>query len=155
MKTKCWTNALPRIVASLLLIALSGALHAEDHHDGGKKDGKEEAVPDTYSKAIAEIEEHRDNIAKLIETGKLDGLHKEGEVIKKIAQSLAKLASKEDSGVAKSDIKEVNVTAKALAATYEPLDEAGDAGKKEESKKVYDEIVKHTATLKKFAKAGK
>lgn len=135
----------------VVLAAMStGRISAADHDEHAA--GKDEPIPDTYTKAIAEIEEHRDNAAKLIEQGKLDGLHKEGEVIKKIAEALPKLASKDGSGVAKDDIKEINLTSKALAAKYEPLDAAGDAGKKDESKKIFDDMVKLIATLKKFAK---
>lgn len=136
-------------IIPLCALALAGTVRAEEH-DGGKKE--EVKVPDTYSDAIAMIEQKRDSIAKLIEAGKLADLHKEGEVIKTIAESLVKLAAQDDSGVAKADLKEINLTAKALAAQYEPLDEAGDNGKKDEAKKVFDEMVKLIETLKKYVK---
>ena len=139
------------LVVPIFTLAFLGAAFAEEKEEhGGKKE--EVKIPDNYSDAVAAIEGKRDSITKLIEAGKLADLHKEGEVIKKIAESLAKLASKDDSGIAKSDIKEINLTAKALAATYNPLDEAGDNGKKDEAKKVFDEMVKLIDTLKKFAK---
>lgn len=132
-----------------------GSMPGMDHGTPAKVEKEEIKVPPTFSEAIAAVVERRDNIAKQIESGKLDGLHKEGEVIKKIAESLVKLASNKDSGVAKADIREINLTAKALAAQYEPLDEAGDSGKKEESQKVFDKMVKLIETLSKFVKEPK
>ena len=160
MKTHRLAKVLAGLALPALVFALNAAARSEEHHGGEKEEphgGKKEEVkiPDTYAEAVSAIEQRRDALAKLLESGKLAGLHKEGEVIKKIAQSLAKLAAKEDSGVAKADLKDVNLTAKALAAQYEPLDEAGDAGKKEESKKVYDEMVKLIDTLKKYVKTEK
>lgn len=109
-------------------------------------------MPETYSAAVKAIEQNSEGIAKAIKDGKLDTLHKYGEEIKMLAQMLPKLASKTDSGVVETDVKEINLTSKALAAKYEPLDEAGDAGKKVESQKVYDEMLPLIATVKKFAK---
>ena len=147
------------LVVPLFGLALMGEARSEEHHGeknegahGGKKE--EVKIPETFADAMATIENKRDAIANLIATGKLDKLHVEGEVIKKIADSLAKLASKEDSGVAKADLREVNLAAKALAATYGPLDEAGDDGKKEEAQKVFDEMKKLIETLKKFTKSN-
>lgn len=122
---------------------------AAEEHEHKKGDAK---VPETYAAAIKEIQHHSEAIDAAIKGGKLDTLHTHGEVIKTIALQLAKLASKADSGVAQTDIKEINLTSKALAAKYEPLDEAGDAGKKAESQKVYDEMLPLIVTLKKFVK---
>jgi len=125
--------------------------HAHEHEHGKGGSAK---IPETYSKAMDAIAHHGESISKLIATGKLADLHHEGESLKKIAEQLPRLASKEDSGIAKSDIREINLTSKELAAKYGPLDEAGDAGKKDESKKVYDEMVPLIEKLKKFAKSG-
>lgn len=127
----------------------NAAEHEHEHEKGGSA-----KIPDTYSKAVNAIEHHGEAIAKLIATGKLADLHHEGESLKKIAEQLPRLASKEDSGIAKSDIREINLTSKELAAKYGPLDEAGDAGKKEESQKVYNEMVPLIEKLKKFSKGG-
>ena len=138
------------MLISILAITLSGTIHAEEHEH--KKKDEKHAMPENYSDAITALETHRDHITKLIETGKLDDVHHEAENIKKIAESLAKLASKDESGVAKTDIKEINLTSKSLAAKFDPIDKAGDAGNKAETQKVFDEMVALIATLKKFAK---
>jgi hypothetical protein len=135
------------VFGAVLLAALSfGLLHSAQAEEPASK------MPEKYSEAIAALEHHTEAIDKAIKDGKLDTLHKHGEEIKMLAQMLPKLAMKEGSGVAETDVKDVNLTSKKLAATYDPLDEAGDAGKKEESKKVYDEIVTLVATLKKYVK---
>lgn len=145
------------LLVPIAALVLNGTVRAEGHHGeegkehaGGKKE--EIQIPDTFADAVGVIEKKRDEIAKLIEEGKLEKLHEEGEVIKKVAESLAKLASKEGSGVAKADLKEVNLAAKDLASKYGPLDEAGDNGKREEAKKVLDEMSPLIETLKKFVK---
>lgn len=146
------------LVVPLCALVLVGIVCAEEHHGGDEKGhhhggAREEVkVPDNYAEAVGAIEKQRDACTKLIENGKLEDLHKEGAVIKKIAESLAKLASKEDSGVVKADIKEINLTAKDLASKYALLDEAGDNGKMDEAKKVLEEMSRLIETLKKHAK---
>ncbi len=143
-----------KVFGAVLVVALafSWARSAGAEEDKfHKKDGSMK-MPENYADAVAAIEHHTEAIQMAIKDGKLDTLHKHGEEVKTLALMLAKLASKEDSGVAQTDIKEINLTSKALAAKYEPLDEAGDAGKKVESQKVYDEMLPLIATLKKFAK---
>ena len=139
-----------KAVAVVFMLAIAFGLtttaRAEEHKGGDAK------MPENYKDAVAAIEHHTATVDKAIKDGKLDTLHKHGEEIKTLANMLPKLASKEGSGVAAADVKEINLTSKKLAATYEPLDEAGDAGKKEESLKVYNEIVALTAILKKFVK---
>ena len=136
-----------KAVGALLVMMLSfGLLHTAQAEEPAAK------MPEKYSDAVAAIEHHTEAIDKAIKDGKLDTLHKHGEEIKMLAQMLPKLAMKDGSGVAATDVKDINLTSKKLAATYEPLDEAGDAGKKEESQKVYGEIVTLVATLKKYVK---
>ena len=77
-------------------------------------------------------------------------MHAEAEVIRDAANGLAQLALKADSGVPKEAVKEINVTAKALADKFEAIDEAGDSGNLEATKKVYQEMVTLQATLKKY-----
>lgn len=145
------------LLVPVAALFLNWTVCAEGHHGGGAEEHggekKEEIViPDNFADAVGVIEKKRDEIAKLIEDGKLEKLHEVGEVIKKVAESLAKLASKEGSGVAKADLKAINLAAKDLASKYGPLDEAGDNGKKEDAKKVLDEMTPLIETLKKFVK---
>ena len=148
-------NSMMNVFGAVLIAVLAfGWMHsagAEEDPKFHNKDGSMK-MPENYADAVAGIEHHTETIQKAIKDGKLDTLHKHGEEVKMLAQMLPKLASKPDSKVAEGDVKEINLTSKKLAATYEPLDEAGDAGKKEESQKVYGEIVTLVAALKKFVK---
>ena len=145
-------NLFGTVLIVVLALGWTNSARAEDDESKfHNKDGSMK-MPENYKDAVAAIEHHTAAVDKAIKDGKLDTLHKHGEEIKMLANMLPKLASKEGSGVAAADVKEINLTSKKLAATYEPLDEAGDAGKKEESLKVYNEIVALVATLKKFVK---
>lgn len=144
-------NVFGAVLVAALAFGWTHSIRAEEDPKFHNKDGSMK-MPENYADAVAGIEHHTETIQKAIKDGKLDTLHKHGEEVKMLALMLAKLASKPDSKVAEGDIKEINLTAKKLAATYEPLDEAGDAGKKAESQKVCDEIVALTAVLKKFVK---
>lgn len=106
-------------------------------------------MPTTYGAAVQAIDARLKNIDRLINTKKLDAVHAEAEVIREVAKGMAKLALKADSGVPKEAVKEINLTAKALADKFEAIDEAGDSGNLEATKKVYQEMVALQATLKK------
>ena len=148
---KSMMNVLGAALIAALTFGWTHSTRAEEDPKFHNKDGSMK-MPENYADAVAAIEHHTETIQKAIKDGKLDTLHKHGEEVKMLAQMLPKLASKPDSKVAEGDVKEINLTSKKLAATYEPLDEAGDAGKKEASQKVCDEIVALTAVLKKFVK---
>ena len=55
-----------------------------------------------------------------------------------------------DSGVPSDAVREVNLTAKALAAKFGPIDEAGDSGDLAGTRKVYDEMVALFEVLEKL-----
>ncbi len=135
----------------------SRATFAQEHHEEGGHDDAGGATAakaelDDYSDAVAAIDKHRAHVEELIEHEKLSELHKAAKPIQLIAEKLVGLALKEDSGVPRQSLKEVNVTSKALAKTWAKIDEAGDAGDLAGSKKVYQEIVDLINTLKKFAR---
>ena len=136
------------LLIAMTLFASFSPIFAEEHEHGKKDD---HPLPTSYAEAMKALDEHTGHIAKLMESGKLDDVHHEAANIQKIAQSLAKLASKDGSGVAQDHIRDVNLTSKKLAATFEPIDAAADAGKKDETQKVYDEIVSLIDTLKKLS----
>ncbi|HMN39765.1 MAG TPA: heavy metal-binding domain-containing protein [Phycisphaerales bacterium] len=116
--------------------------------------GQKHEAPDTYASAVAEIDERLENIDKLIKTKKLDDVHPEAQVIVDVANTLAALALKPGSGVAKENVKDINKTAKELAGKFDAIDKAGDAGDAAGTVKVYNEMVALQATLKKYAPAG-
>ena len=61
------------------------------------------------------------------------------------------LALKDGSGVPREAVREINLTAKDLAAKFGPIDEAGDSGDLAGTQTVYDEMVALFETLEKHA----
>ena len=112
--------------------------------------GSQSAMPASYAAAIQAIDVRMANIARLIDAKQLDSVHAEAEVIRDVAKILAQLALKADSGVPREAVKEINVAAKSLADTFEAIDEAGDSGNVEATKKVYQQMAGLQGTLKKY-----
>ena len=138
------------------LTCLPAVASEQDHHaqDSDAPGAAHMTAENDYSAAVRSLDPHLDRIAELIESEQLADLHKAAEPIKAIAKTLAKLAFSDDSGVPKGDVRQINLTAKALAATWDKIDEAGDSGDLDASKKVYQEMVDLIHTLKQYATAG-
>ena len=85
-----------------------------------------------------------------MDSGELDQVHAEAAVIRDVAKTLAKFALAEDSGVPRDAVKTVNLSARALVATFEPIDEAGDSGDLAGTQKVYDEMVELFESLEQY-----
>ncbi len=90
-------------------------------------------------------------IGSLITACKLSEVHAAAADIKKIAEKLPELAQK---AMPPGMLKDVNIKAKDLAGTFSEIDEAADAGKKEEAIKVHERMKGLIADLKKHAKGG-
>jgi len=130
----------------------AGAQHK--HGEGGEHvHGKpaEFKTPTSYKEAVDEIEHRLHEISELINARKLVEVHSQADVIQKVAKLVGQLALKDDSGVPKEAVKEVNLAGKELAAKFDAIDKAGDSGDMAGTKKVYDEMVSLTATLAKYA----
>ncbi len=96
------------------------------------------------------IHEQLEKIEELIDTRKLDRVHAEAAVIRDVADMLGKLALKENSGVPRGAVREINRTAKDLAAKFGPIDAAGDSGDLAGTEKVYREMIALFETLEKY-----
>lgn len=141
------------VAAAALWAAPVYAQH-DEHGDAHGQPGAPHAAPATYAEGVAEIDERLEAIEGLIKDKKLDDVHAEAEVIRDVAGTLGALALKPDSGVPKEAVKEINKTGKELAGKFDAIDEAGDSGNEEATKKVLAEMVALQATLKKYAPAG-
>ncbi|MEE9130724.1 MAG: hypothetical protein V3T84_11955 [Phycisphaerales bacterium] len=123
----------------------------DDHAEGGHGEPVEFSTPQTYAHAVEAIHAQLEKIEKLIATGGLDRVHAEAAVIRDIANGIGRLALKDGSGVPLEAVKEINLTAKDLAAKFGPIDEAGDSGDLAGTQTVYDEMVALFETLQKYA----
>lgn len=136
------------------IVGFATAARAQHKHGDEKSEehGKPAvfALPTTYKAAVEEIEHRLHEISELIEDKKFDKVHSEADVIQKVAKVVGQLALKDDSGVPKEAVKEVNVAGKDLAAKFDAIDKAGDSGDLAGTKKVYDEMTALTTALQKY-----
>ena len=131
--------------------------HAEAGHDeaeegeaGHHGEEAEYTEPNNYAEAIHVIHGQLEKIKALMASGELDQVHAEAAVIRDVANTLAKFALAEDSGVPRDAVKTVNLAARSLAATFEAIDEAGDSGDLAGTQKVYDEMVELFESLEQY-----
>ncbi len=143
-----YMTALPLCAAALMCSPVR-AQHGE--HGQHEQEEAEVSQPKTYGEAIHIVERQLDRIKDLIAARKLDRVHAEAAVIRDVAKIMARLALQRDSAVPRDAIRQINLTAKDLAATFGPIDEAGDSGDRAGTQRVYDEMVGLFETLKKFA----
>ena len=123
----------------------------DDHAEGGHGEPVEFSAPQTYAHAVEAIHAQLEKIEKLIATGGLDRVRAEAAVIRDIANGIGQLALKAGSGVPREAVREINLTAKDLAATFGPIDQAGDSGNLAGTRIVYDQMVALFETLEKYA----
>ena len=138
-------------VAALVLglILIQGC--AQDGHDDSEhgQHGASEPFtePQSYAAAVNVIHAQLEKIERLIAARQLDKVHAEAAIIRDVAETMAQLALKTDSGVPREAVKEINLTATDLATKFDPIDEAGDSGDLAGTQKVYDEMVALFETL--------
>ncbi len=123
----------------------------DDHAEGGHGEPIEFTAPQTYAHAVEAIHAQLEKIESLMATGGLDRVHAEAAVIRDIANGIGRLALKAGSGVPRDAVREINLTAKDLAATFGPIDQAGDSGNLAGTRIVYDQMVALFETLEKYA----
>ena len=147
-----------RIMATLAALTFALAVTqgcseggGEAHHEGEHGEIEGFTEPKTYAEACSVIHARLEEIEELMETGELDHVHAEAAVIRDVAKDMARLAAKGSSGVPSSAIREINLTAKDLAAKFDPIDQAGDSGNLAGTRKVYDEMVGLFEVLEKYA----
>lgn len=123
----------------------------DDHAEGGHGEPVEFTAPQTYAHAVEAIHAQLEKIESLMATGGLDRVHAEAAVIRDIANGIGRLALKAGSGVPREAVREINLTAKDLVATFGPIDQAGDSGNLAGTRIIYDQMVALFETLEKYA----
>ncbi len=102
-------------------------------------------VPATFPAAVARTDSLLKEIKDLIDKGDLAKVHRVAGKISQICHKLPSMAPKD----VKADVEKLCTETIAL---FEEIDEAADAGKKEETLKVYEKYVAKVAALKMHAK---
>jgi len=134
------SNLFALLVAGAALAFGAPAALAQHDHAAPKKDqpghgadghahGAAAKMPETYAKAVAEIASRAAEVEAALGKGDLDAAHEESDAIAAIARSLGALALKPGSGVAKDQVKGINLAGKAIA---EQMDAIHDAGEKKD-----------------------
>ena len=139
-------------IASLGLWAWTSASAQAQHH-GEHEHGKpvEFKMPATYKAAVREILLRLHEIEELMASKKLDQVHPQADVIRKVGDVVGQLALKADSGVPRESVKEVNKAGRELAAKFDAIDKVADAGDAAGTRKVFGEMKKLVETLQKHA----
>ncbi len=161
------TSGTVAAIAACLALGLAGAQGCEKQgggqgnaaaHDEGEKGhgahGEARPAarqPQSYAEALEVIHEQLERIDELIKSRTLDQVHAEAAVIRDVAGTLGQLALKPGSGVPPQGVRDVNATAKELAAKFGPIDKAGDSGDAAGTRKVYDEMVALHEKLESYA----
>jgi len=126
------------LVAAAAALALGApAALAQHDHAAPKKDqpghgadghahGAAAKVPETYARAVAEMAARAAEVEAALSKGDLDAAHDEGDAIAVIARSLGALALKPGSGVARDQVKAINLAGKAIAEQMDAIHEAGE-----------------------------
>ena len=136
----------------VMALGLAGGACTEgDHQDGQGHHGGGETVdvPEHYAAALEKCEELSKRIDDLISKGHLDDVHSVAAGIQKIAEKLPALAKKD---LPQERLRDVNIKSKELAGMFTEIDEAADAGKKQETIQVHDKMRGLIAELKKHVK---
>lgn len=131
--------AMLAIGTAAYVITPASAQHGEEGHH--ENDSGEFVMPASYADAIHVLHEQLEKIESLIGSGRLDRVHAEAAVIRDVAKGLARLALDRESGIPRAAIRDINLTARELAAMFEPIDEAGDSGNLSGTQTVFEEMV--------------
>jgi len=153
---------LTAVVAGVVALAgcdsghkVDGHAHAPgDEHGASAVPGTASPVeaPTTLQDAAAKLETAHRDLAAIVKDGDLSKAHEAAERIKRLAEPLAELATK--AGLPAADVKEVNLASKELQSLFKDMDEAGDAGRRDDAKAVFAKYEKPLATVKKHAGHG-
>jgi len=145
----------PRLVPFLCLLLNVGVgptVYAQHGHGQEHEHGKpvEFVMPNDYKAAVKEIRSRLHEISEMIGSRQLAGVHAQADVIMKVGNVIGQLALKEGSGVPKEAVRDVNIAGRGLAGKFDAIDRTGDSGDVAGTKRIYDEMVELTQTLRKY-----
>ncbi len=139
-------HVLVSTLAVLVTLGFQSCGEGESEHEHGG--GGTAAVPEHYSAAVEECARLSRQIDEHIAEGHLDDVHPIAADIQKIAEKLPALAQDD---LPADLLREVNIKAKELAGMFAEIDEAADAGKKEETVAIHNRMKALIADLQQHA----
>ncbi|MCK6485896.1 MAG: hypothetical protein L6R00_17350 [Phycisphaerae bacterium] len=132
-------------------VSVSLPARAQQHGDHEHGAPVEFKMPTTYKAAVREVFFRLHEIEALMAAKKLDQVHAQADVIRKVGDVAGQLALKSDSGVPRESIKEVNRAGRELAAKFDAIDKAADSGDSVGTRRVFDEMKKHADVLRRHS----
>ncbi len=137
------------LVMAVTLGLVIGGCGKDEHGNHGHGGSGSVHVPERYAEAVKACEALSAKIDSLIASGKLADVHGAADGIRQIAEKLPAIARKE---LPEQGQKEVDAKARALAALFTEIDEAADAGMKQDTIKVHGKMKELIAALRAHAK---
>jgi hypothetical protein len=115
-----------------------------------KKDDDEAPAPvetvGSLKEGVELVDAAYQDLAKIVKDGDLGKAHASADRIAKLAAQLPDLATK--AGLASADVESLRAAAKDLDALFSPMDQAGDAGNRDLSAKVFAKYETPVTTIK-------
>jgi len=121
-------------------VSISLPAQAQEHGDHEHGAPVEFKMPTTYKAAMREVLLRLHEIEELMASKKLDQVHAQADVIRKVGDVAGQLALKPDSGVARGAVKIVNKAGRELASKFDAIDKAADSGDVAGTRKVFEEM---------------
>lgn len=136
----------------------AGAEHAADEHAAmGHADAKHEhehggealteesvKIPDSFGAGVARLDELQKQIGQLIENNELANVHRVAEEMAIVARKMKELAVHD---IAEDNRAEAGRLCNQIAGYFSPIDEAADAGKKDETMAIHMQMASTISKL--------
>ncbi len=118
-----------------------GDQHGSDHHEHGHDEKalteKDVKLPESFAAGVARLKELHDDIGHLIEHDELADVHRVAEEMAIVARKMKELAARD---VLEDKRTDAGRLCNEVAGYFNPIDEAADAGKKDETTAVHKQM---------------
>lgn len=122
--------------------------HHDEHHDadhhGAALKPEDVKMPESFAAGVARLTELHQKINQLIEHNELADVHRAAEEMAIVARKMKELASKD---IAEDSRTEAGRLCNEIAGYFNPIDEAADAGKKDETVTIHHQMAETISKL--------
>lgn len=119
--------------------------HHDDEHHGGALKPEDVKMPESFASGVARLSELHQHIDHLIQHNELADVHRAAEEMAIVARKMKELAQRD---IAEDTRTEAGRLCNAIAGYFSPIDEAADAGKKDETMAIHHQMAGTIAELK-------
>ncbi len=131
--------------------AAAGHADADHEHEHGGKALTEQDVktPESFAAGVARLKELHQEINHLIEHNELADVHRVAEEMAIVARKMKPLAARD---IAQDRLTDAGRLCNEIAGYFSPIDEAADAGKKDETMAIHMQMAETIGKLDALAK---